>query len=86
LRASSKGGVLMPQLSVYLDDDMIARVRENAKISGISISSLVANALNRYMSNNWPEGFETLFGSVSDETFQRQPDIPFSSDAKRETL
>jgi hypothetical protein len=38
------------------------------------------------LSHQWPEGFENLFGSVSDETFQRQSDIPFSSDINREIL
>jgi hypothetical protein len=81
-----KGGVLMPQLSVYLDDDMLAQVKENAKTSNISVSKLIAYALEEYMSNQWPEGFDALFGSVSDDTFQRQPCIQFSVDTKRETF
>ena len=76
----------MPQLSVYLDDRTIAKVRESARLNNISISSIVTNALDKYMGNQWPEGFETLFGSLPDETFLRQPDIPFSSDVKREIL
>ena len=74
----------MPQLSVYLDDNTLAQVKESAKTSNISMSKLITNALEKYMSNQWPEGFETLFGSVSDETFQRHPDVRFSSDTKRE--
>ena len=76
----------MPQLSVYLDDRTIAKIRESAKVSNISVSKLVTNALDKYMSIHWPEGFETLFGSVPDETFQRQPGVSFSYDAKRETF
>jgi hypothetical protein len=76
----------MPQLSVYLDDDTIAQVKERAKAGNISVSKFFANALDTYMSTQWPEGFETLFGSISDETFERQPDMPFSSDAKRENF
>jgi len=77
----------MPQLSVYLDDNTLAQVEKSAKVGNISVSRLITKALEKYMSSNqWPEGFENLFGSVSDETFQRQSDIPFSSDANRETL
>jgi len=76
----------MPQLSVYLDDRTIAQARENARISNLSVSKLITKALDKYMSTQWPDGFETLFGSVSDETFQRQPGVSFSSDVKRETL
>ena len=73
----------MSQLSVYLDDRTIAKVKESAETGSISASRLIANALDKYMGTQWPEGFETLFGSITDETFQRQPDVPFSSDAKR---
>ena len=77
----------MPQLSLYLDDNTLTKVEESAKVSNISVSRLITNALEKYMSSNqWPEGFENLFGSVSDETFQRQSDIPFLSDTNREIL
>lgn len=77
----------MPQLSINLDDNMLVQVEESAKVSNISVSRLITNALEKYMlSHQWPEGFENLFGSVSDETFQRQSDIPFSSDINREIL
>ena len=76
----------MPQLSVYLDDKTAAQVKENARVGNISVSKLVTNALDKYMSSQWPDGFENLFGSLPDETFQRQPDVPFSSGAKREIL
>ena len=65
----------MPQLSVYLDDRTIAQVKESAKTGNISASRLIKNALGKYMGAQWPEGFEALFGSVSDETFHRQPDV-----------
>ena|GEM_PF-206593 len=76
----------MPQLSIYLDDNTLTQVRESAKNSNISVSKLITNALGKYMSNQWPEGFDALFGSVSDDTFQRQPNIRFASDSKRETF
>ena len=83
-----EGGVSMPQLSVYLDDNTLAQAEENAKISNISVSRLITNALERYVPiyDHCPEGFENLFGSISDETFQRQADIPFSSDTNEETF
>ena len=74
----------MPQLSVYLDDNTLTQVKESAKKSNISVSKLITYALDKYMSNRWPEDFDTLFGSVSDNTFQRQPDTQFTSDSKRE--
>ena len=84
--ASLKGGASMPQLSIYLDDNTLAQVKESAKINNISVSKLITYALEKHVSNQWPEGFDTLFGSIADETFQRYPDIQFSSDTKRETF
>jgi hypothetical protein len=65
---------------------MIDQIREKAKAHNIPVSKFVTNALDKYMSNQWPEGFEALFGSVPDATFQRQEEIPFSLDTKREPL
>jgi len=76
----------MPQLSIYLDDNTLAQVRESAKKSDISVSKLITNALGEYMSNQWPDGFDTLFGSISDDTFQRHPGIQFTSDLKRKSF
>ncbi len=76
----------MPQLSVYLDDNVIAQIKESAKLSNISVSRLITNALDTYMSSQWPEGFAALFGSISDETFRRQPEESFATDVRREIL
>jgi predicted transcriptional regulator len=51
------GDVSMPQISVYLDDNVITQVRESAKNSNISVSKLITNALEKYMSNQWPEDY-----------------------------
>jgi hypothetical protein len=74
----------VPQLSIELNDKMIDQIRENAKARNMPVSKFITNALDKYLPNQWPEGFEALFGSISDETFQRQPNIPFSLDTKRE--
>ena len=77
----------MSPLSVLLDEEMIAKVEEGARLSNVSVSNFVANALNAYMSDQrraWQEDVRALFGSITDETFQRQPELPFSLDAKRE--
>jgi hypothetical protein len=76
----------MTQLFVDLDDNMLSQIQENAKACNMPVSKFITNALDKYMSNQWPEGFEALFGSVPDATFQRQLDIPFSLDIKREVL
>ncbi len=67
----------MPQFSVYLDDSVIAQIKESAEFGNISISKLITDAVGFYLSSQWPEGFTALFGSVSDETFRRQPEGSF---------
>jgi hypothetical protein len=76
----------MPQLSVELDDNMFDQIRENAKVRNMPVSKFISNTLDEYMSNQWPEGFEALFGSVPDETFQRQPQNPVPNWMRKENF
>lgn len=76
----------MPQLSLYLDEDILKKIETVAKMNDISLSKYVSDTLKEYFSNNWPKGFSDVFGSISDDSFIRHEIIDFSSDVKRETL
>ena len=67
----------MPQVSLYLDQDILDRARQRAKIEKLSLSKYVAQTLSANGSNGWPEGYWDLFGSLTDETFVVPEDIPF---------
>lgn len=70
----------MAQLSLYIEDDALAELREDANANGQSISSYARSILkNRHASererweNGWPPGYFDLFGSSPD--FPAVPDL-----------
>lgn len=81
-----KGEVVMPQLSLYLDKQMMKKVEDGASASNLSISKYVTLSLTNYFDSNWPLGYEQLFGSIKDDTFEEPKELSFSQDSERELL
>ena len=75
----------MAQLSVYLDKGAEKKARAAAKREGKSLSSWAREKLNAAVDeqNQWPEEFFNLFGSITDDSFRKQPNISVSLDSKR---
>lgn len=76
----------MPQISLYIDSDTLKKVESAARRRHISISKWVAEQIRAKVEPVYPEGFETLFGSVGDGTFQRPAQPRFDHDTSRESL
>jgi len=76
----------MPQLSLYLDEDIHRELETRAKLNKTSISRFVVNTLKIYFSKNWPEGYQNTFASIDDESFKKQNAPDWSLDAPREVL
>jgi hypothetical protein len=57
----------MPQLAIYLDDQLAERLDKAARASGKSKSKWVAEAIQRSLQDQWPEGFFDLAGSWKDD-------------------
>lgn len=76
----------MPQVSLYLNNKTYDKVRRAAEAEAMSVSKWVAEKLTRAMVEDWPDGFDQLFGSISDETFGAPERESFVSDAARENL
>ena len=68
----------MPQVSLYLDMDVLDIARRNARIEKISLSKYVTRALVKSVGSNWPEGYWELFGALTDDSFMRPEDIPYN--------
>lgn len=78
----------MPQVSLYLNEKTYAKVRRAAESESESVSKWISRKLDRTLSTQWPDGFEKLFGSISDDSFEapaRHTDT-FAADAARENL
>lgn len=76
----------MPQLSLYIDEETLRKLETAAKLENLSISKYVVQKLNETMSASWPDGFEHLFGSIQDQSFDINPPPDFAADTPREAL
>ncbi len=66
----------MPQLHLYVPDEVAKRLREQAKTRKMSLSKYLAEIVQRETPTGWPEGyFEEVVGSwVGD--FEEPEDLP----------
>lgn len=76
----------MPQVSLYLPEKTYTKVKRAAEAESMSISKWVSNRLERAVTTEWPTGFEKLFGSIYDDSFNAPRRDAFALDAKRDTL
>ena len=47
----------MPQLHLYVSDDLAAEIRHRAKARGLSTSRFLSELVRREVCREWPEGF-----------------------------
>jgi hypothetical protein len=61
--------IVMPQLAIYVDDDLSNKLNKAIRMSGKSRSKWVADLIKAKLKDEWPEGFFELAGSwEGDET------------------
>ena len=47
----------MPQLHLYVPDDLAEEIRQRAESRGVSVSRLLSDLVRREVGCGWPEGF-----------------------------
>ena len=74
----------MPQLHLYVPDDVAETAKSRAKAAGKSLSSYLADLLVREVAGDWPERFfEEVVGGWKGEPLERPDQGQFE---KREPL
>lgn len=76
----------MPQISLYMNERVYAKVRRSAEIEHLSVSKWVSRTLEQTLSKQWPDDFDDLFGSIGDETFEAPDRLDMAEDVLRESL
>ena len=76
----------MPQLSLYLDNGTMEKLRRDASREGISLSRHAAHLIRLDGASRWPTGFLDLNGSVKDDSFAEPSELDWSLDARRPAL
>ncbi|OQA96723.1 MAG: hypothetical protein BWY23_01897 [Spirochaetes bacterium ADurb.Bin218] len=75
----------MPQISLYIDKDTLAKIEKAAAKERLSISKWVGNNIRKIIKEDYPEGYFDLFGSITDKSFEIK-NLSFDHDSKRESL
>lgn len=65
----------MPQLSLYLTQEQLLKLENEAKTEKMSLSKWVVSKIIDKIEPRYPEGWSDLFGSVKDDSFVR-PEQP----------
>lgn len=74
----------MPQLHMYLAEDVAARVRARAQARGVAVSRYLADLVRREVGAGWPKDFfEEVVGGWVGEALERPPQGAFE---EREAL
>jgi hypothetical protein len=64
----------MPQLNLYVNDELAERIRRAADEAELSISRYLAEVVRRAVETEWPEGFfEEVVGGWEGEPLARAP-------------
>ena len=74
----------MPQLHLYVSEDLAEKIREQAEANGSSVSGYLAKLVRREVPQGWPEGFfERVVGGWQGPGPERPVDGGF---AERDSL
>lgn len=74
----------MPQLHLYVNDDLAAEIGRRAEAAGMSVSRFLAMLVQERARSGWPKGwFECVPGGWQGEPLERPPQ---GSIEARETL
>ncbi|MCD6584937.1 MAG: hypothetical protein J7K96_04170 [Desulfobacteraceae bacterium] len=76
----------MPQISLYIDEPTLKKVENAAMRQKVSISKWVAEQIRSRVDPVYPVDYESLFGSIDDDTFTAPEDVAPGSDTVRENL
>lgn len=61
----------MPQLSLYLDEETMTRLRDDSMKAQRSLSKYVGDLIRKDEAQSaWPEGYWSIYGALVDDTFQ----------------
>jgi hypothetical protein len=76
----------MAQLTIYLDDEILEKVKRGAQMEGASVSKWVRRRLEEDFEEEWPAGYFDLLGKLDSTDFKRPSQPPFDKDIKRESV
>jgi hypothetical protein len=68
----------MPQLHLYVPDDLASEIARRAEARGLSVSRFLAEVVRQEIATGWPEGFfEEVLGGWRGEPLERPPQLAY---------
>ena len=76
----------MGQLTIYLDDETLEKVKRGAEIEGDSVSSWIRRRLEKEIEGDWPPKYFELFGKLEGTDLERPRQPAPENDVEREGI
>ena len=76
----------MAQVTLYMDEDTMARMRAAAEVAGVSMSAWLAQLVRERTRTEWPPEVKALAGVWRDVQDACAPGAGVAVDVPRETL
>jgi hypothetical protein len=76
----------MAQLTIYLDEKTLRKVRNAAKLGQLSVSQWARKKLISAIEKDWPEDYFSVFGSLKDTDIDRPPQPAWNTHTDQERL
>ena len=76
----------MGQLTIYLDDETLEKVKRGAEIEGDSVSSWIRRRLEKEIEGDWPPNYFELFGKLEGTDLKRPRQPAPENDVEREGI
>jgi hypothetical protein len=68
----------MPQLHLYVPDDLASEIARRAEARGLSVSRFLAEVVRQEIATGWPEGFfEEVLGGWRGEPLERPQQLAY---------
>jgi hypothetical protein len=76
----------MSQITIYMPDSEARAIKSAARKEKRSVSDWAREKMLRDISQNWPEGYFSIAGSLTDATMKRPPQPSAMMDVKRKAI
>lgn len=76
----------MAQVTIYLDDELEAKMNAAAKAANLSRSKWIAHLIQKRLQDEWPDNVTALAGAWKDLPLAEEIRASHGSDAEREPV
>ncbi|MBF0478770.1 MAG: CopG family transcriptional regulator [Candidatus Omnitrophica bacterium] len=76
----------MSQVTIYLQDNLISKLKKRAQLKKESLSKYITSILEKKEIDEWPEKYLSLCGSIKEDNFVRAHQGSYEQDVTRKEM